>query len=641
MLLNAVKYLEPPPRLRSAAWLEAHVTMPKGTETAGLPFSLSAFPHVESVCDAFDDPLVRFIILNWGTRLGKTTVSLSLMAKTAGQNPRNMMFSSSTKEAAGRVVQTRLYPLLENTAAVRDQLLPEMRRNRFLVELEACNIFVGWSGSKTSLADVGAWFGVGNEIDKWDSDSSEEADPLSLFLNRFKGFPGHKIILESTPTIRGRSRIEYWLNRSNQHRRWVPCPHCGEFQILVKGAADTPYGIKWDAGDDGRQDPERAAATAHYVCRHCQGRVDDHHRLPMLRGGVWCPEGCTVDREGRAIGEPRKASREIMGFGPLPSWYALTERWGSFAARWVAAQRRPRDLQDVVNSYMAETWHAKREPQTWETVAQRLSAPYSRGKVPDECGVLTIGIDVQDAYFVWVLVGWAPEDRAFLIDYGEVLTWGELRNEILARRWPGMELAELPIAMGGMDSGARTNEVYSFCQQLGDALRPTKGFDGLDKPIVASSLEDSRRNPSRAAQAKAKKMYLWKFSKAIWQEELQRRLDLLKAGDAGSLSIPAECAKDQDFLEQLLNNSPVEQESGKTIWEKLHASDPDDYRDALVIARVVKEMWTRGNESRVAIAAAARRRAPTPNGKSAAAETPEKKANRFLKRPGGWIEGMR
>ncbi len=105
---RAVRHLEPPPKIDSGEWLQSHVTMPAGTETSGMPFSLAAFPHVDGPLKAFDDPSIRMTILQWGTRLGKTTTALSLMAKQAGTNPRNMMFASSTKESACRVVASRL-----------------------------------------------------------------------------------------------------------------------------------------------------------------------------------------------------------------------------------------------------------------------------------------------------------------------------------------------------------------------------------------------------------------------------------------------------------------------------------------------------------------------------------------------------
>ena len=54
MIIDSVKHLEPPPKIKSSEWLESNVTMPHGTETGGMPFSLAAFPHVDGVLDAFE-----------------------------------------------------------------------------------------------------------------------------------------------------------------------------------------------------------------------------------------------------------------------------------------------------------------------------------------------------------------------------------------------------------------------------------------------------------------------------------------------------------------------------------------------------------------------------------------------------------
>ncbi len=40
-------------------------------------------------------------------------------------------------------------------------------------------------------------------------------------------FGARKVLLVSTPTIRGLSRIEREYEVSDQRRYFVPCPHCG------------------------------------------------------------------------------------------------------------------------------------------------------------------------------------------------------------------------------------------------------------------------------------------------------------------------------------------------------------------------------------------------------------------------------
>ncbi|MDP1108797.1 phage terminase large subunit family protein, partial [Klebsiella pneumoniae] len=67
----------------------------------------------------------------------------------------------------------------------------------------------------------------------------------------------------STPTVKGESRIEKSYANSDQRKYFVPCPHCGEYQVLEWGGPDTPYGMKWDKDESGVGIPE----SVFYVCK--------------------------------------------------------------------------------------------------------------------------------------------------------------------------------------------------------------------------------------------------------------------------------------------------------------------------------------------------------------------------------------
>lgn len=591
--LQATRHLEPPPRIRSSDWLEKSVTMPTGTETSGTPFSLASFPHVDGPLAAFDDPAVRMIVLQWGTRLGKTTTCLSLMAEVAGVNPRNMMFASSTKESTGRVVASRLYPLLEGTDGVKTQLLAQHRRSKLDVRLEACRIFCGWSGSETSLADVGAFFGVANEIDKWTGNASDEADSLALFLNRFKGFTNHKIILESTPTITGRSRIEHWMQRSNQHTRHVPCPLCGEFQRLVKGSEQVRGGIKWDRDKDGNSDADLAFQTAFYECAKCHGRIDNHHRVSMLRKGVWVPNGCRVKPNGQIVGEADKAGSDVVGFGPLPSWYALTETWGGFARAWIRARKRPRDLQDVVNSYCAETWAPKKTKSVAELIGQRITGQTPRGIVPEGAKFLTVTVDRQAAgegYVVFVVLAHGDEDRVWLVEWGAKSKLADLWTPVCRAVFPKADgTAGMTPVMTMVDSGWNTKDTYEFCQTHTGVI-PCKGsstdLGGLPYRVV---------NLQAGATSKTQQV-LVHVGTDFWETDVQTRLDDRLAGEPGSLTLAAEARTDLDLLRQLCNadlkDAVDARGNAKMCWVKKEESQPNDYRDCVRYGLCLARAWS-------------------------------------------------
>lgn len=590
--LKAIRFLRPHARVASREWLPKFVTMPKGTETSGMPFSLAAFPHVDGVLDAFDDPRIRRISLQWGSRLGKTTACLSLMAKVAGTNPRNMMFASSTKDAAGRVIGSRLYPILSSTEGVRQQLPPEARRSKLHVKLESCQVFVGWSGSETSLADVGAYFGCANEIDKWDQSASDEGDALKLFVNRFKGFPDHKIIFESTPTIKGRSRIEKLMREANQHRRHVPCPHCGEFQILRKGDEGTPGGFRWERDSRGNSDAEIAFQTAWYECEKCQGKIENHHRVQMLRRGVWVPEGCSIDAAGEIHGLAHKQGSDAVGFGPLASWYALTETWGNFARLWIQAQKRPRDLQDVVNGYMGETWEVRKSKSTPEKVGERLVTTTRRGVVPAWGRFLTVTIDRQaaDGGFVkWVVLAHGDQEQVYVVDYGMTIrledTWDSVIRATFQHEDGGNGMTAVAAAV---DSGWDAKNTYDFCNSHPGMLA-CKGSstDMQGKPYRLTTLmEDKHVNGGQV---------LFHVNTDFWETDLQSRIDEKLPGEPGSLSLAAGTQHDFEFLVELCNATLGEKTdtrgNAKLLWVKKDDNAPNDFRDAIRYGLALGRAW--------------------------------------------------
>ena len=593
--LKATRHISPPPRVSSAEWLRNNITMPKGTETGGKPFSLLSNPHVDGVLQAFDDPAVRIICLQWGTRLGKTTTHLSLMAKVSATYPRNMMLAGPTKDAISRVVSGRLYPLLSSSPEIENGMLPQHRRSVLDVRLEACRIYIGWSGSETSLADVGAWYGAGIEIDKWDQDASSEADSLALFLNRFKGFPNHKVILESTPTIKGHSRIDSWMERSNKHTRHCPCPHCGEFIRLVKGDGEKPGGFCWEKTADGKNDPDLAFRTAWYECPKCLGRIENFHRIPMLRRGVWCPDGCTVDKEGKIEGTATKAGSDVVGFGPLPSWYSLTETWGHFARAWLRAQKKPRDLQDVVNSYMAECWETKKTKSSPEILAARICGDTLGGIVPDGGLFLTVTVDRQAAdggFCVYAVMAHGLEDRAWLVNVGMALKLSDIWSSVMRATYPHADGGQglVPVAVA-IDSGWNTKDTYDFCNAH-PGLIPCKGssndLGGQPYKVVNLGPENNRQ-------------LLLHVNTDYWETDIESRLTDKLRGEPGSLTLPADAKTDTELLEQLLNGQLKDaidsRGNAKLLWQKKHESQPNDFRDCVRYGLCLARAWLDENDN--------------------------------------------
>ncbi|EEX75303.1 hypothetical protein GCWU000323_00552 [Leptotrichia hofstadii F0254] len=74
---------------------------------------------------------------------------------------------------------------------------------------------------------------LADEIDRFPSNVKDEGDTLNLAIERTKTWTlNRKIVLTSTPTIKGESRIEREYENSTQEEYYIPCPKCGTMQKL-------------------------------------------------------------------------------------------------------------------------------------------------------------------------------------------------------------------------------------------------------------------------------------------------------------------------------------------------------------------------------------------------------------------------
>lgn len=583
----------------------------------GMPYDHAAYPHIGAPggpMDAFDCWAYRAIWLQWASRLGKTFFGQCATMKTADSDPCPMMFASADQKLAVEVTD-RTYRMLERCPALRSQLRPVHRRKQNLVDLAACRIYVAWARSVSTLADKAVRVGHANEIDKWEhvgagSNKAKEADPLKLFSDRFKEFPSHKKIFESTPALKHSSRIERGRLSSFNASLWVPCPHCRRYQTLRMGDGEQPGGIVWEKNEAGKSDKELARRTARYVCLHCSQPIRDEHRGPMMRAGVWIPEGCGCDderalaaaEEWRETGRPPwngwSSSPWITGTPlrdgrdagyQLSSLYALSLSWGDIAAEFVDCKRNPQNLRNFVNQWQGETWELSPASTTWEKLGQRLlRRSEKRHAVPPGYTLLTAGVDKQETHFVYVVDAWDSEKRSHTIDYGVCEAEEEL-TLILSRRYLS-NAGDHRIGMALIDAGYRPKGVHEYvkqCQRSGMKIMACRGSSNS----LGCLYQKSQLGQNSAAPG-AILVYVDTITS---QDMIEKTMHDIEPGDPGSMSIFAGSLEShEDFLRQLLNEVAMEhKDSTNHVREKWHVADPsipNDYRDAKRYSAVAHEM---------------------------------------------------
>jgi phage terminase large subunit GpA-like protein len=660
MFEAALLQFTPRPRVRSLAWFVRFVR-----NIEGRAYDHDAFPYFGAPggpCDALDDDEVRHVWLQFGIRMGKSLFGHAAQLWLADTNPRPQLLASTNQTLARQLVG-RTYKMAEqitSTASaigrpLADQLVPEYRRSHEAIKLDASTIFAAWSGSATTLADRDVWFGWAGEVDKWQHErAATEGEPLQRFLDRASNHPARKYVIEGSPTIKGKSRIERGLGRSTACRFYVPCPHkkCGKFQTLELGNGKAPGGIQWRRRPDGTHDPELARRTACYVCVHCKRKIGDEYRGAMMRGGVWAPEGCgVIDRAARlaaahwfdnlaalegaetgdgleipaawsswsacpwVVGKPARDGPDA-GY-QLSRLYDLSITWGDLAATFVTVKDRPAELRSYKNEWLAETWQEVGAAQAWHELAFNQAGEYDRATIPAAAWFLTVGVDVQDDRAYWVARAWGEAATSWLVDFGCVrkpiddagraTVNGDLEQLdplVIDRAWPVIGKTteghtQLWAALVCVDTGHRIHDVHTFMRaRPGGRVRAVAGDANVRSGYYrASTLE---RN-ARTGKPYVGGLVQWQLNVDAFKDDLHGRWKV-SATTPGAWFLPRDLQGDAagvDYLRQVVNEAPttIVNNRGHHVrrWKVVHESIGNHYFDCEVYARAGAEMIAEGD----------------------------------------------
>ena len=180
------------------------------------------------------------------------------------------------------------------------------------------------------------------------------------------------------------------------------CPHCGE-EILLQWKQ-----VKFDANPEKKLSPYERAQTAVYVCEKCGCEILDKDKPKMLRDGEWK----AVKKRG--VGSPK-----TIGFH-INSLYSIFITWADAVEEFLKSKDDPDELQNFVNSWLAEPWEDTQLKTTEDLVKERQTE-FEEMEVPDWAIELTGGVDVQENSVYWVIRAWGEHWTSQLIARGQEL----------------------------------------------------------------------------------------------------------------------------------------------------------------------------------------------------------------------------
>lgn len=395
--------------------------------------------------DAACDSAIRQVVVMSSAQVGKTEIINNIVGYFISQDASPILVTQPTLEMGEAWSKDRLAPMVRDTPILTGLVAEPNSKGSGNTLLHKTfpggHITIAGANSPSSLASRPVRVWLGDEIDRYPPSAGTEGDPVALAMKRTSNFWNRRIFMASTPTIKGASRIEQAFEYSDQRRYFVPCPHCGEFQVL-----------KWAAMQWTENDPE----SARIACQACGALLDDADRVGMITGGEWRPMAPFHGVAGFHLWEI---------YSP---WRTMAEIVGDF----LKAKPYPETLKAWVNTTLGETWEDQLgEKIAGDSLAARAES-YELWTAPSGALLVTAGVDVQHDRLALVTIGFGVGEEAWFIGWDEIFgspaegsTWNKL-DEALARKFPHELGGSVGIAAVCVDAGdgVTTNFVLDYCR---------------------------------------------------------------------------------------------------------------------------------------------------------------------------------
>jgi terminase, large subunit len=487
-----VENLQPPPKLTLSQWAERHAQLSR--ETSAQTGRFRAFPYQTGMMDAVTDPTVTMITVMKSARVGYTKILDHIVGYYLHQDPSPIMVVQPRVEDAEDYSKSEIAPMLRDTpvlAAIAGDVKAKDSGQTILKKTlsNGASLAMVGANSPGGFRRITVRIACFDEVDGYPvNGAGNEGDQLALGAKRTETFWNRKIIIGSTPTIKGYSRVEKSFEDSDQRQYHVPCPQCGEHQVLEWGGPDLPYGFKWDKDEKGDGIPE----SVYYVCRANGCVIREIDKPDMVAKGQWI------------------AAKPFKGHAGFHIWaaYSLFPNacWSNLVAEWLRVKNDPLARQTFINLVLGNPYEDRGDKALAEgRLASRCEV--WPAEVPDGVAVVTVGADVQDDRVEIEVIGWGRNEESWSIahhviegDPEEAKLWDGV-DAYLKRIWHRADGRGFEVMAACVDSGGHhTQRVYEFCKaRIGRRIYAIKGEsarNGQRSPVWPTKRPSSRNKAS-------------------------------------------------------------------------------------------------------------------------------------------------
>lgn len=600
---------------------------PEGSAEPG-KWDTSRAEFQRGIMDAVTDPLNDEVVVMKSAQVGWTEIIGNIVGYFVDQDPASILVVQPTLDMAEAWSKDRLAPMVRDTPCLTAKIADAKSRDSGNTVLHkkfaGGQLTIAGANSPASLASRPIRVVLADEVGRYPASAGTEGDPLTLAYKRTNNFWNRRKLAGSTPGIAGVCRIEAKYEESDQRRFFVPCPHCGERQVLRWEQ------VRWDKTKAGLHLPQ----TAQYLCAECGCPWDDADRGTAVGLGEW------------------RATAPFTGIAGFHIWEAYSP-WVKLAETvkaFLEARKTPDTYKVWTNTALGETWVEKGEAPDWQRLYERRSQELRLGEVPDWVGRITVGADVQRDRVEASVWGWSEGLRSVLIDHrifhgdpaGEDV-WKEL-TAFLSEEWETPSGRRIRMSRLAIDTGDgfSTTHVYNWARKHPREVMAIKGVGSFTAsvPVMGPTWADITVRGRKVMRG----VQLWTIAVSLFKSETYQWLRLEQPLDGeeyptGYIHLPQ--GVDAEWLQQIVAEQLVTTKNKRTgftrkEWQKTR--ERNEALDCRVYARAAAyalglDRWTSEKWAKVlgrASTPTSRRRPATddtPSGEPTPASAPATPAN--------------
>lgn len=468
----------------------------------GSKWDYNFMPHMNGIMDASFFPSVREIGNIKAPQTGSSAGMETCIAYAADMKPADALIVYPDRDTGRKRFTDYLIPVFEKSPPLRklltglDDDLSAMR-----IKLKAMLIYLGWSGSDTTLGNVSAKYLGGDEIDKWKRKKSsqekgvknrKEADPIKLFLERFGSFLyGAKCWLVSTPTDVDGPIWKFYNEAQLRFDYHIFCPECGEHHLMSDKYID--FG--------GTRDPKAIEEQdlARYIFPCCGLVANDRVRGKALESGEWFEK--LSEQEIKDGVQPRGMWKALKEDRPekicfhSPGWVSKLVKNSKIAAAFLRGLADPAEMHYYDNQIKAVA-HVPYRQNRKQDVLKKLKDDRPERLVPggNKVAALVAGVDTQKDNFVFTIraYGWGETQESWLVRHGEVDTFAALDTVLFDTEYKDSSGLYYPVHCAVIDTGGdKTADVYDYVRTNPGRLVAYKGASGRKSKPKSKTIIDT------------------------------------------------------------------------------------------------------------------------------------------------------